>query len=89
MVAEAVEQVTGLALFASAAAFRAVGSSRRIPRVAGLDDAMVAIEKALRVGGRQGAQSARACRGDGLLDGQQVIHHLLGPRLILLLPQKG
>ena len=88
VVAEAVEQITGFTLLAAIAPFRAVRSSGRILRVAGLDDPLVPLEEPLLVGGRQADQAGRACRGHCLLDGQQVVDHGLRPLLRLLLPQE-
>ena len=88
VVAEAVEQIAGLALLASTSPFRTMYRSDRILRVAGLDDPLVTLEEPILVCWRQCAQAGRAGRFDGLLDAQQVIDHLLGPLLILLLPQE-
>ncbi len=88
VVAEAVEQIAGFTLLAATAPFRAVRRCDWVLRVARPNDLFVALEKPLLVGRRQGGQAGRACRGDRLLDGQQVLDHVLGPGLILLLPQE-
>ncbi len=89
VVAEAVEEVEGFALFARAAAFGSAGRlGSGILCVTFFDDAIVSGDEGDFFGVGKGLELCGAGVGDGLLDGEQVVDHGFGPNLLMLLVEE-
>ncbi len=89
VVAEAVEEIEGFALFARAPAFGCAGSlGPGILRVAFVDDAIVSGKEEDFLGVGKALEMGAAGCGDGSFGSEQAVDHGLGPGLVLLLVEE-
>ena len=89
VVAEAVEEIEGFGLLGAHPAFGSAGRlGSGILCVAFFDDAIVSGKEGNFFGVGKGLELCGAGVGDGLLDGEQVVDHGLGPNLLVLLVEE-